>query len=125
MLAHTMFFSTEVRSNDEYKAETNSVNEKELKLARTLIESLAGPFEPEKYRDTYREKLEALIATKVQGQSAVSPAAKTQSPARVADLMEALNQSLANLKKPAGSEQQANQAQVGASKPKKRPKSAS
>jgi DNA end-binding protein Ku len=125
MLAHTMFFSTEVRSNDEYKADTNTVNEKELNLARTLIESLAGPFEPEKYRDTYREKLEAMIATKVQGQETVSSAATTQSRARAADLMEALNQSLANLKKPAGSEQQGNQARVEASKPKKRSKSAS
>jgi non-homologous end joining protein Ku len=57
----------------------------------------------------------------VQGQSAVSAAATTQSRARVADLMEALNQSLANLKKPAGSEQQAKNAQVGALKPRKGP----
>ncbi len=128
MLAHTMFFSTEVRSNEEHKADTNAVNEKELNLARTLIDSLAGPFEPAKYRDTHREKLEALIAAKVQGQAAAaSPAAKTPSRARVADLTEMLNQSLANLKKPAGSEQQVSkqQEQSPASKPKKRSKSAS
>jgi DNA end-binding protein Ku len=107
MLAHTMFFSTEVRSNEEHRADTKAVSEKELNLARTLIDSLAGPFEPGKYRDTYREKLEALIAAKVQGQAGASPAAKTQSRPSVVDLTEALTQSLANLKKPAGSEGQA------------------
>lgn len=125
MLAHTMFFSTEVRSNEEHRADTNAVSEKELNLARTLIDSLAGPFEPGKYRDTYREKLEALIAAKVQGQAGASPVAKTQSRARVVDLTEALNQSLANLKKPAGSEQQVKkQDEIAASKTKKRAKSA-
>ena len=107
MLAHTMFFATEVRSSEEHRADTNAVNEKELNLAKTLIDSLAGPFEPGKYRDTYREKLEALIAAKVQGQAAASPAAKTPSRPQVVDLTEALTQSLANLKKPAGSEGQA------------------
>ncbi len=107
MLAHTMFFATEVRSNEEHRADTNAVNEKELNLARTLIDSLAGPFDPAKYHDTYREKLEAIISAKVQGQATATPAAKAQSRARVVDLTEALNQSLANLKKPAGSEGQA------------------
>ena len=125
MLAHTMFFPTEVRSNEEHRADTNAVSEKELNLARTLIDSLAGPFEPAKFRDTYREKLEALIAAKVQGQTAASPLAKTQSRARVVDLTEALNQSLANLKKPAGSEQQMRKPEEAtATKTKKRAKSA-
>jgi DNA end-binding protein Ku len=126
ILAHTMFFSTEVRSNEEHKADTSAVSEKELSLARTLIDSLAGPFEPGKYRDTYREKLEALIASKVQGQDSPSAAAKTQTRARVVDLTAALNQSLANLKKPVRSEQQTRkQEQAGVSKNKKRSKSAS
>ena len=126
MLAHTMFFSTEIRSNEEHKADTSGVSEKELNLARTLVDSLAGPFEPGKYRDTYRERLEALIATKVQGEAAASSAVKTQSRTRVVDLTEALNQSLANLKKPAGSELQTRkQEQAAASKTKKRSKSAS
>jgi DNA end-binding protein Ku len=124
MVAHTMFFATEVRSNEEHRAETNAVSEKELNLARTLIDSLAGPFEPGKYRDTYREKLEALIAAKVEGQAAVSPVAKAQSRARVVDLTEALNQSLANLKKPAGSERETKTQEVPATKTKKRAKSA-
>jgi hypothetical protein len=50
------------------------------------VDSLAGPFEPEKYRDTYRERLEALIAAKVQGQGA-SPAETPKANSRVADLV--------------------------------------
>ena len=126
MLAHTMFFSTEIRSNEEHTANTGAVSEKELNLARTLVDSLARPFEPGKYRDTYRERLEALIATKVQSQGAASPAVKTQRRTPVVDLTEALNQSLANLKKPAGSELQTRkQEQAAATKTKKRSKSAS
>ncbi len=101
MLAHTMFYAAEVRSDEEYSTETAAVSEKELKLAETLIHSLAAPFKPEKYRDTYREKLEALIAAKVQGQPA-TPAAEPPVQPRVVDLTEALHKSLANLKKPAG-----------------------
>ena len=114
MLAHTMFFATEVRSNEEHRADTTAVNEKELNLARTLINSLAGPFEPGKYRDTYREKLEALITAKVQGQAAANPVTTPKNRPRVADLTEALNQSLANLKKPAGSEKQSGKAEDAA-----------
>jgi DNA end-binding protein Ku len=106
MLAHTMFYPTEVRSSDEHHADTSAVSVKELDLARTLVDSLAGPFEPEQYRDTYREKLEALIAAKVQGQAA-SPVETPKANGRVVDLSEALRKSLANLKKPAASEGQA------------------
>ncbi len=114
MLAHTMFYSTEVRASEEHKADIDVVSEKELNLAKTLIDSLAGPFEPSKYRDTYREKLEALIAAKVEGQAAASPTAKSPTSARVLDLTEALNQSLANLKKPAGSVPQTKKAKQAA-----------
>ena len=106
MLAHTMFYATEVRSSDEHRADTSAVTDKELNLARTLVDSLAGPFEPEKYRDTYRERLEALVAAKVQGQEA-SPVETPKANGRVVDLSEALRKSLANLKKPAASEEQA------------------
>ncbi len=104
MLAHTMFFASEVRADEEYHADTSVVAERELDLAQTLIRSLAAPFEPEKYRDTYRERLESMIANKVKGQP-VTPASLPQRPAEVVDIAEALRKSLANLKKPASSDQ--------------------
>lgn len=103
LLAHTMFFASEVRADEEYHAIVSEVKDKELELAQTLIKSLAAPFEPEKYRDTRREKLEEMIAKKVAGQ----PIAKTEEPKRsaaVVDITDALQRSLAALKKPALSE---------------------
>ncbi len=104
LLAHTMFFTSEVRADEEYRANVNVVAEKELDLAQMLIRSLAAPFEPEKYRDTYRERLESVIANKVQGQPVTVPE-PAQKPAEVVDIADALRRSLANLKKPVTSEQ--------------------
>ncbi len=102
ILAHTMFFSNEVRAEEEYRADTTLVAQKELDLAETLIHSLAAPFEPGKYRDTYRERLESMIAKKVQGEPVI-PVQTVQRPAEVVDIADALRRSLANLKKPAAS----------------------
>lgn len=109
LVAHTMFFESEVHADEEFRADGSIVSDGELNLAETLITSLAGPFQPEKYRDTYREKLEELIARKVAGQ----PVLAEQKPARsaaVVDITEALQRSLAALKKPPSSE--ANKAEV-------------
>ncbi|HYZ73273.1 MAG TPA: Ku protein [Chthoniobacterales bacterium] len=103
LLAHTMFFSSEVRADEEYHAMTDLVKDKELALAQTLIQSLAAPFEPEKYRDTRRERLEELIAKKVAGQP-ITRAEEPKRQAAVVDITEALQKSLAALKKPASSE---------------------
>ena len=43
---------------DEYGTDTSSVNEKQLNLAKMLIEALAAEFEPQKYHDTYRTNLQ-------------------------------------------------------------------
>ena len=99
---HTMFFENEVRKADEFRTETDLVKEKELGLAKMLIESLAAPFEPEKYKDTYRENLEAMIQTKLEGRKVVEITAPPVAP--VVDIMEALKRSLEIKKKPAASE---------------------
>jgi DNA end-binding protein Ku len=103
MLAHTMFFVSEVRADEEYSAITKAVADRELSLAETLIRSLAASFEPEKYRDTYRERLESIIAQKVKGQPVTVPEPLPK-PAEVVDIADALRRSLANLKKPVQSE---------------------
>jgi DNA end-binding protein Ku len=103
LLAHTMFFSSEVRADEEYHAVIDLVKEKELTLAQTLIQSLAAPFEPEKYKDTRRERLEEMIAKKVAGQP-ITPVEEPKRQAAVVDITEALQRSLAALKKPASSE---------------------
>lgn len=102
LLAHTMFFASEVRADEEFRTDLSAVNKKELELAQTLVHSLAASFEPEKYRDSYREKIQAIIDRKLQGLPVVAePPASRQ--ADVIDIADALRKSLANLKKPAAS----------------------
>ena len=93
MILHTMFYEEEIRRDDEYRADTAAIVPKELDLATRLVESLAAPFEPAKYKDTYREKLQQVIDAKLAGEQPVeAPAPRT---APVIDIMQALERSLA------------------------------
>jgi DNA end-binding protein Ku len=75
-------------------ADDVEVNKRELAIAEQLVESLAAEFEPEKFRDTYREDVLALIERKAAGeQIAVQPAAD-EADVPVPDLMSALKASL-------------------------------
>ena len=70
------------------------IKAQELKIAEQLIDSLAGPFDSDKYRDTYREEVLELIDRKAQGEHiAVQPEAE-EDDAEVPDLMSALKASL-------------------------------
>ena len=62
-----MYFADEVRSYDEIAPGELEVRDQELKMAETLIDSYAGAFEPEKYRDTYRDTLCEIIEAKRKG----------------------------------------------------------
>lgn len=73
------------------------VSDKELLMARQLIESLSTDFEPEKFHDTYREAVLSLVEQKAEGQEVVTPAA-TAEPEKVVDLMAALEASVAAAK---------------------------
>ncbi len=91
---HTMFYQDEVRDSSEYGRITDvEIKESEEKLARQLIESLAAHFDPGKYHDEYRSRVEALIEAKRNGQEAEAAQAPRLAP--VIDLMEALQRSLA------------------------------
>lgn len=99
ILMHTMYYVDEIRKSEEFRTDISLVKDAELKLANTLIESLTAPFEPEKYHDSYRDNLRALIAAKVEGRETVEPPAP-QHLAPVVDILEALKQSIAEAKKP-------------------------
>jgi DNA end-binding protein Ku len=93
----TMRYADEVLAADREQpiAEPASApTERELEMARQLVQSLAGTFDPEKYRDEYREEVLALIDRKAAGEEIVAPAAPEE-PAKVLDLMAALEASLA------------------------------
>lgn len=98
ILLHTMYFTNEIRQVDEFRTDLDLVKDKELALAGTLIEALAAKFEPEKYKDTYRENLMSMIQTKIQGQRVVEAPEAHIAP--VIDIMEALKRTLEIKKKP-------------------------
>jgi DNA end-binding protein Ku len=94
LIAHTMFYVNEVRSGDEYVTETADVSSKELDLAKKYIEALVEPFRPEEFTDTYREQLQALIASKETPKPAVETAQSKKATGKVVDIMDALRKSL-------------------------------
>jgi DNA end-binding protein Ku len=94
----TMLFGDEVlppeRLDELPDAAKVKTTKRELEIAKQLVDSLAGDFEPDKYRDTYREQVLALIERKAEGKEiAVQPPAE-QERAPVPDLMSALKASL-------------------------------
>jgi len=99
MTLHTMFYSNEIRAAESVPTDNVEVKEQEKKLAQQLIESLAAPFDPQKYRDQYQENVRALISAKLKGQEVTEVAHPHMAP--VIDLMEALKKSLAEKQAPA------------------------
>jgi DNA end-binding protein Ku len=69
------------------------LDRREIDLALQLVDTLAGEFDPAKYRDQYRDALLAVIERKLQGQAPVAIAAR-KPPTKVVDLMQALEASL-------------------------------
>jgi len=94
----TMIFADEILPADRIEeiAEAAEVKttKRELDIAKQLVESLAGEFEPERYSDTYRQEVLAMIERKAQGEEiGVQPAAEEVA-APAPDLMSALKASL-------------------------------
>jgi DNA end-binding protein Ku len=98
MVMHTMYYSDEVRQEEEFRTDTVELKEKELALAKMLVESLEDKFQPEQYHDAYRDNLKKMIEAKVQGHKVVETPEPHTAP--VIDIMEALKQSLAMRKPP-------------------------
>jgi DNA end-binding protein Ku len=101
LMMETMIFHDEVVPHDDLEDLPDSkdlkVSDREIKMAQQLIDSLSGEFEPEKYRDEYRDKVLDLIERKASGEDiVVQPEAPA--PAKVPDLMAALEASLAAVK---------------------------
>ncbi|HTZ88553.1 MAG TPA: Ku protein [Solirubrobacteraceae bacterium] len=104
----TMLFADEVlpaeRLEELPDAKEVKTTKREIEVAMQLIGSLAGEFEPEKYRDSYREEVLALIERKAEGKEiAVQPEAE-EVPEPAPDLMSALKASLEAVRKHDGRE---------------------
>jgi DNA end-binding protein Ku len=74
------------------------VQDREVAMAEALVDSLAAPFDHDKYRDEYREQLTALIEQKAAGEDIVVPEVEAEKP-KIVDLMAALEASVEAAKK--------------------------
>ncbi len=92
----TLIYADEVVPTDridDLPDEDVEVGERELAIAKQLVESLAADWDPARYKDEYREKVMQLIESKAAGEElAVQP--ETEEAAPVPDLMSALKASL-------------------------------
>ena len=88
--------SVEVRSIDEVEIPDAKVAPKELALANQLIDSITSKsFDPSKYEDDVKERIEAQIKKKVEGEEITAPEAPAAAKGgKVIDIMDALRASL-------------------------------
>jgi DNA end-binding protein Ku len=90
-----MRFADEVIDQSEFDIPTGEKPKAgALKMARQLIESLTSDFNPQKYKDQYRENLQSIIDAKVKGKSIQLVEAEEPRPTAVIDLVERLQASL-------------------------------
>lgn len=91
LVLETLHFPDEVRSTVDLPKITNvKLTAKEKEIALSLIEQLTSEFNPEKYHDEYRERLEKLIESKIPK--------KNEQPSNVVNLMDAMEKSIASIK---------------------------
>jgi DNA end-binding protein Ku len=87
-----MFFADEIRPVEGIAPGKLKVDERELEMAGQLIESFSGPFQPDKYEDTYRDALCEIINAKRKGKE--THVEQAEEPEQTPDLMAALRASL-------------------------------
>ena len=87
-----MFFADEIRDSGEIAPKRAAVGKRELAMAAELIDRFRGSFEPERYKDTYREALLKIVRDKRKGKEIHVEARSDESPEL--DLLDALRQSV-------------------------------
>lgn len=91
LMLSTLYFYDEIQKNPIKEKEID-LAEKEIALAKTIINNMSSEFKPESYKDEYRERLIASIEAKINGQEIITP--KEPKENKIADLMEALQASI-------------------------------
>src|SRR4051812_40441059 len=94
LILELMHFASEVLTPEELNRPTTSLNDKELKMAQTLVESMSTPWEPEKYRDEYRSAVMEMIEEKAQHKEVAKKPAPAIRTTNVVDLVKVLQESL-------------------------------
>jgi DNA end-binding protein Ku len=96
LVLETMYYADEVRKPEDVKIK-GELRKPEVDMAKSLVENLSAPFDPEKYDDTYRKELLQLLRAKAKGRKLPEPAEEEE--AEVIDLMAALRESVERTKR--------------------------
>ena len=90
-----MHFASEILAPEELKnGSATAITDKELKMAQSLVESMSTPWEPEKYRDEYRNAVMEMIEQKAQHKEVAKKPAPAMRTTNVVDLVKVLQESL-------------------------------
>jgi DNA end-binding protein Ku len=97
LLLYKLRYPNEVRKiTDVPKLDGLTADKQQLKLAKTLVESMARPFSEIKLKDTYKDAVKELINAKIEGKEVVTMEEEAKP---VVDIMTALKQSIENASK--------------------------
>ena len=95
IVLHTMMWPDEIRVPDfPFLHKDIAVRKNELTMAGSLVDTMAGDFQPEEFSDDYREAMAALIEAKAEGAELPAAEEETGETAQVVDLMTALQRSI-------------------------------
>ncbi|MCX7614614.1 MAG: Ku protein [Clostridiales bacterium] len=97
VLISTMFYENDIKALQK-NYNKPELSEKELTMAKTLINAMDTPFTPSEYKDEYQQKLKELIENKISGKEIVAP--KAEVAGNVINLMDALKASIEQAKPP-------------------------
>lgn len=100
LVMHSILWPDEIRDGAfAAPSEDVSVSKSELTMAHSFIDALSAPFEPEEFTDSYREALEALVESKLNGTAIAESDGEPAQEAEVVDLVAALKASVEAAKK--------------------------
>ena len=97
LMLETLYYPDEIRDRPEMDLKNVKITDRELDMAFALIDLLRKPFDPEEYKDHYREALTQVIDAKLEGREVVESPAPKES--KVIDLADALRKSVEAAKK--------------------------
>ncbi|WP_068264650.1 non-homologous end joining protein Ku [Janibacter limosus] len=98
IVMQTMLWPDEIRAADFATIEDQEVSDKEMSMARMLIDELAGDYDPDEYEDDYALAVEALVKAKLEGGEVQQPEPDEEESGEVVDLLAALARSVEKAK---------------------------
>jgi DNA end-binding protein Ku len=98
LVLNTLHWPDEIRSTEDLDIDNPSVSPAELKMAENLVQMMATKFEPEEYKDEYKQAVLELVEAKVEKREVIA-AAEPEAETTVVDLMAALKASVEKAKK--------------------------